>query len=73
MALSAACVFMAGHLMDSPRSLGRVSQTAGVGEDKVVEVYRALYSKRKRILQKYWLRDIGRHDMESALARLPAL
>lgn len=71
--MAAACVYMAGHLTGSSRSLAAISQISRASEQSIGGIYHLLYAVRERILREHWLRYIGRDDMESALATLPTV
>lgn len=69
---SAACVYMAAHLLGSFRPLSQISQVARVSELGVALIYRRMYVEREYIAQHQLILGIGNSDhFERAWARLP--
>ena len=71
--LAATCVYMAGHLMGLPRSKASISEVTSVSVADINNIYIFLYLERRYILQKSWLRLMGKESMQGGLAMLPAV
>ena len=67
LSVAAACIYMASHLMDDPKSPKDISPTAGVSDGTIRTSYKLIYPEREKLIDKKWLQP-GKGDMK----RLPA-
>ena len=69
---SAACLYMAVHLLGSSRPLSQIAQVAQVSEAGVAQIYRRMLVEHEHIEDHRFVLDVGSSDrFERAWARLP--
>ncbi|KAG9247987.1 cyclin-like protein [Calycina marina] len=64
LSVAAACIYMAAHLLGSPRTAKEISGIAGVSDGTIRNSYKFLYLKKETIIKDDWIRD-GRGSMDN--------
>lgn len=61
-----ACIYMASHLIDDPKTLKQVAKEASVNDSTIKGAYRKLLDEKDRVIKSEWLGE-GKGDLN----RLP--
>ncbi|KAM0283149.1 hypothetical protein ACHAQH_002630 [Verticillium albo-atrum] len=54
LSVSAACIYMASHLMEEPKTSKDIAAVAGVSDGTIKTAYKFLYHARERLIEKEW-------------------
>ncbi|KAL9948004.1 hypothetical protein ACHAO5_002310 [Verticillium nonalfalfae] len=54
LSVSAACIYMASHLMEEPKTSKDIAAVAGVSDGTIKTAYKFLYQARERLIEKEW-------------------
>ncbi|KAJ5674143.1 transcription initiation factor IIB [Penicillium macrosclerotiorum] len=64
LSIVASCIYMAAHLMGSPKSAKEISFVVHVSDGTIRHAYKQLYAARKTLIDPEWLND-GKGDMKN--------
>jgi transcription initiation factor TFIIB len=70
LSVAAACIWMASHLLNQPRSAKEIANVAGVSDGTVRTAYKHLYQERARLIEPAWIAKAD-GGPQAAMDRLP--